>query len=376
MRRFFYLSKRLFKKKSYLLLLAFVPLLVAALRGVSTQDSGFVKIVLYAEEKEGLADEVIASLLSQESVVLFETAECLEEAYDKLNRQQADAIWIFHADFDRLLAEFAKSPENVEQQGKPVTIVEREDNVMLLLTREKLYGVVAPHLYYVMYQEYVTSLLPETEAVPEQELLKIYEESAVIDTLVDFAHMDGTAEERTSYLVAPLQGLLSLLVVLAGFAATMFFMKDEENGVFDRIALEKRQQALYLYQFTVAFYVGIAVLLALYFSGLFTGFGYEITALFLLILMCMGFCSLCKRILKYPRRIGIAMVISLLLMLVFCPVFFHVKKVRLLQCLLPPYYYLSAAHNTEYLKHMLVYACVAFAVNGLWNAFRMNGNNP
>ncbi len=370
MRNFFYLSKRLFKKKSYLLLLAFVPLLVWSLQSISTQESGFVKIVLYAEEKEVLTDAVMNALRSKESVVHVEAVEHLEEAYEKLNRQQADAIWIFHGDFNRRLAAFAKSPTNVAQSEKLVTVVEKEDNVVFQLTREKLYGALAPHLYYAMYQDYVTSLLAETDEISEQELLQIYEESAVIDQLVEFVHMDGTEEERTSYLLMPLRGLLSLLIVLGGFAAILFFIQDEQNGMFDRIAYEKRLGKRYLYQFTVALYIGIAVLAALYFSGLFTNPGYEITALLLFICASMGFCSLCQRILKHPHRIGVAMVVCMLLMLVLCPIFFNVKKVRLLQYLLPAHYYLCAVHNTVYLKYMLVYSCVVFILDGILELFQ------
>jgi hypothetical protein len=47
------LSKRFFKKVSFVILLLSIPLLTAGLRIVSHQDSGMLKIILCAEDEEG-----------------------------------------------------------------------------------------------------------------------------------------------------------------------------------------------------------------------------------------------------------------------------------------------------------------------------------
>ena len=363
MRYFYYLSKRLFRKKSYLVILALVPILVWAMRYISFQDSGVLKIALYDESDSEIAKEVILSLMNENSVVLFETVDEWESAEKLLKGQKIDAIWIFKDNFDELLKAFAAGTGADAQQ--PFVIVEREDNVALQLAREKLYGAVAPFLYYYIYEDFVAEITETNEILPSEELQSIYDNYSSVEFFVQFTYIDGEMDEDMNYLVTPLRGMLSLFIVLGGFAATLFFMQDEENGILDCIPFDKRQGKLYVYQFAVTVYIGIAVLFALAFAEISTSIGYEIITMSLFLLMCMGFCSILKLILRSPKRLGLAMVVCMIIMLVLCPVFFNIKNGRIIQYVLPPFYYLSSAHNPGYLKDMAIYCVIAFVGNYL-----------
>ena len=64
------LSKRFFKKFSFIILLCTVPLLVLGLKNVSTEDTGMLKILLYAEDPEDeTVRELTAKMLKEDSVI-------------------------------------------------------------------------------------------------------------------------------------------------------------------------------------------------------------------------------------------------------------------------------------------------------------------
>ena len=57
------LSKRFFKKVSFVILLLSIPLLTAGLRIVSHQDSGMLKIILCAEDEDLLTKDIMEGFL-------------------------------------------------------------------------------------------------------------------------------------------------------------------------------------------------------------------------------------------------------------------------------------------------------------------------
>lgn len=362
---FFYFSKRLFKKKSYLILLVLIPLMIRGMMQIAVQDSGILRIMVMAEDKESeKMKDIFSELLNQDSVILIEEAQDKEMAYQLLNAQKLDAIWIFRENFDDLLLRYVEQYKEGLPTEALVEVVVREDNVALQLAREKLYGVLAPHLYYAMYQEYIKEFWSQ-EREEVVGLSEIYEKSKVDDCLVQFSYIDGTVEEKPDYLVTPLRGMLAILIVLAGFAAVMYYIQDEETGIMDNVPMDKRLGRLHLYQFTVLIYPALAALIALGISGLMTRIGYEVFLMLLFLFQCMGFCVFLKQVLGQPRRLGIGMVICVLMMLMLCPVFFVVKKARMIQYLLPPFFYLSAVHNLEYVVNMIIY-CI---ISSLFNLF-------
>ena len=364
LRFFYYISKRLFKKKSYLVLLFMVPLLILAMKFVATEESGVVRIALCREDKnDETTEKMVSSLKEMNSVILFEEADDLDAAKERLSAGKADAVWFFKTDIDTKLRDFAKESGRTKYWEPPVLVLAREDNVALQLAREKLYGVMAPYLYYYMYEDTVLAMTEKAGSKPAEDMQTIYKDSAVQDCLVQFAYIDGTTEDNMNYLLTPLRGMLAILIVVSGFAATLFFLQDEERGVLDHISHKNRQGMLYLYQFSVILYVCIAVLAALFLLGSSTTVLYELSVMALFLLMTMNFCTFWKQLLQYPHRLAVGMLVCIVLMLVLCPIFLTLKGFGMLQCLLPPYYYLTSIHNPNVLPNMVIYCVLGFLLN-------------
>lgn len=359
----FYLTcKRLIKKPSFFLLLCSIPLLVAAMQMVSQEESGMLKIVLYQENTEDeLSSKLVTDLLTQESVLQYVQVETEEEAYAAVRSTEADAAWIFPDDMQEKLDTYIAGAYDREF----IKIIEREDNVALQLSREKLYGALYSYFPYSVYRDFVQNELAAGQEISEEELLAYYEGSRVEGNLFQLSFISGESSEMNAteqnYLTAPVRGLLSLLVILSGLAATMYFLQDEEAGVFDRVALPAREKYLYGYQAAAMIYIGAATLLALFLTGNFWGIK-EVGLMLLFMLMNVGFCSVIKKICKNLQRLGTCIPLLMMGMLVLCPIFFAVRRFRVLQCLLPPFYYLNAIHNNRYVWQMILYCAVVFGI--------------
>ncbi|MGN0431423.1 MAG: hypothetical protein ACI4EQ_03610 [Lachnospiraceae bacterium] len=362
----FYLTcKRLIKKRSFFLLLCSIPILVLAMRLVSKEESGMLKIVLFQENTEDeLSSKMMADLLTEESVLQYEQVYSEEEAYRAVMSAEADAAWIFPDKMQNKLDEYIAGAYD----QAVIKIVEREDNVALQLSREKLYGALYSYFPYSVYQNFIQSELPGGKEASEEELYSYYEESRVEGELFKLSFINGGDNEmkpaEQNYLTAPVRGLLSLMVILSGLAATMYFLQDEEAGVFDRVALRDRHKYLYGYQIAAMVYTGAAVLLALFFSESFMGIQ-EAGFMLLYVLMNVGFCSIIKTVCKNLQRLGTCIPLLMIGMLVLCPVFFAVRRFRMLQYLLPPFYYLNVIHNRSYIPQMLLYCFVTFCIKFL-----------
>lgn len=356
-------SKRLFKKGSFWLLLCAVPLLAIGMRSLSVGESGMLHILLCQENpSDPLSGEIAAKLLTEKSVIQYTLAEREEDAYRSVELGEADGAWIFPDEMQMQLDRFTAG--ELWEDGL-IRIVEREDNVALRLSREKLFGVIYPYLSYSLYQNFIRKELG-IEA-DEETLRRDFESSAVEGSLFRFAYAggDGGTSDAAmqNYLVTPVRGMLALMVLLSGLAATMFFLRDREKGVLDVVPFHKRRGYLYLYQFAVMGYVAIAMLAALYICGVYVGAYREVIRIAVYAAMCAGFCSLLERICGNLYRLAAGIPILMLLCFVLCPVFFSVRQLKLLQYLLPPFYYLNAIHNESYFYRMILYCIIVYVID-------------
>lgn len=360
---FYLLSKRLIKKPGFLLLLCLIPVFAVGISMLSGQESGMLKIVLCREnEADALSSQIVADLLGQESVLQYVEAESREAAYEAVRSGEADAAWIFPDNMQEQLDSYTAG-ENYD--AKLVTIVEREDNVVLQLSREKLYGALYSYFPYSLYQNYVRHELTIPDELSDETLLENHEAARVEGNLFERAYVTGEPEEETqeeNYLTAPLRGMLALVIVLCGLAATMYYLQDEAAGVFDLIPLWHRTRYLYCYQLSGMLYAGVAALVAMWLSGSFSGIPAEVGRMALYLLMCVSFCSVIKRLCGNMKRLGTCIPLLMIGMFVLCPVFFAVRRFRPVQYLLPPFYYLNVVHNGTFLYCMLLYCVIGIMV--------------
>lgn len=268
---------------------------------------------------------------------------------------EADTAWIFTED----LADRLRTVASRKRIGPVVKVVERKESVSLIFSREILGGALYPAFSYVVYEEFVRNDLGLSE-VTEEELRQAYERTLVEGSLFEMAYLDGgqDTEEDFHYLQAPLRGILSVWLVLCGLAACLYYMQDEEQGVFSKIPVTRRLPAAFGVCAVFLSDAALVVLLACKLAGVFTVWHREVISCVLFACATLAFCNLIRLLVRTPERLGSSMLILTAGMLVLCPVFLNLRSFRAVKYLLPSYYYLLSIHNVRYLYGMAIYTTV------------------
>lgn len=350
---FLMLSKRLYKKPSFLALMLLIPLCVAIFTGAARQDSGFVHILLAQEQADDtVATQVVDSLLAKKGAVLFERMDTPEAALDAVRSGQADEAWIFPADTAAATQAFVEG-----RQRYVVQVVTQEQTVVSQLAREKLSGAMYEYLAKAYYLDFIRSRFSQLDAFTDRELIAYFEEVKVSEELFVYGDPAGGADnsQETNYLTSPIRGLLAVLMLLCGMATTLFYMQDEAAGTFAWVRQNRRGITALGCVVTATVNVSLVLLLSLCFSALAGNVLREILALLLYSLCCGAFCLLLKEIFPGMRSYAAIVPLMTVVLIGICPVFFDFRNWPFFQLLLPPTYYINAAYNSQYGLYMLAY---------------------
>ena len=362
LRRFFLwywlFTKRLFRRPAFWILLLCVPLLSGALSLASRQDSGVVRVALFCGAESGPARRSSDRLLHSDSLVRCAEYETEDAALDALRRDDADAAWLFRDNAEEELERF------VARRGTHgvVLVVEREDNVFLRLAREQLAAALYPEASRALFRSFLIERLGVPEDTPEALLEDYYNTAVAEDPIIVFSHLDGSETRSADYLVAPVRGLLSLLLILSGLASAMAFCADERRVVFLRLRAPQRRFLPFLCHFSALLPLGLAALLALRLAGLLGALPRELGLMLLYCAAAAAFSELLRKLCRNAPRLGALIPVLMAVMLALCPVFFDLKGLDALQRLLPPWYYLSAIHSGSFAWQLAAFALAAGAL--------------
>lgn len=359
---FHLLNKRLLKKASFCILLGFIPLLVIGINIMSKEESGILKIALYQENAEdAISNQVINTLLESESVLRFVVSSSEEEAYEMVQSADADAAWIFPAQMQKKIQSFA---QNVFVSEGPISIVQREDNTALQVSREILFGALYPHCAYAVYEDFVAEELQITDKISEDQLREYYESGDIKGNLFQMRYLNGNlVEGSVSYLSLPIRGFLALMMVLCGLSMGLYFYQDDKRGFFAWTPVKRKLFWNVSYYLPGLFDMGVIVLIALSMTEVFTNWANELLLMVLYIFMLLGFTELIRRICGNMIRLGAVIPVMMILMLILCPIFLRAIDAGPIQLLIPPYYYLNAVNNEQYIGGMVGYIVIVYSIN-------------
>lgn len=355
-------TKRLYKKPTFLVLLALIPLLVLGYSTVARQDSGVVSIALASYDNEDRLTNAIMDDLGESKLISFHRCDTPEKAMQLLETGRVDAAWIFPAKLVDKFCKFINSPFNPSF----IKVVERQSTIPLKLAREKLSGAVFAHCTPQLYLNYIRREIPQLKNVADEELLKHYEAIKVDGRLFEFSFMDGTNAdellEKSSYMTAPVRGLLAVVVVLCGLAGAMYAMQDEKRGTFAWLPERKRPFAELAGELICTANASVAMVIALALFGVTEHWLREAVNLLLFILAVCAFSMLVSRLCVSLRVLCTAAPVLLVTMIAICPVLFDLGQFYQLQLLFPPTYYINAVYSNQYLLWMAFYALICFAL--------------
>ena len=354
------LTKRLFRKPAFWILLLCVPLLSAAMAVAAKGDRGIVRVALYCPADVDVARRCADRLLHADSLVRCAESEAAARAAVQADR--ADAAWIFRDSAEDELQRFA----TFRGTRGVVLVVEREDNVFLRLAREQLAASIYPEASRALFRSFLIDRLGVPEDTPESVFERYYSTRVEDAPIIVFTHIDGNpADQGADYLVAPVRGLLALLLILTGLASAMYYYEEERRETFLRLRKPLRRFLPLLFHLAALLPVGLVALLALRAAGLLIAWPRELGIMLLYCAAAAAFCELLRKLFRGQARLGALIPILMAVMLALCPVFFDLKRLEAVRRLLPPYYYLNAIRSGAFIWQMAVFALASAALAAL-----------
>ena len=307
------LTKRLFKKWSFWLLLLAVPLLVLGMRGIAAQKASVLTMVFFAEPSEdGLGAEIARQLEASDGLICYERCTSEEQLRDRVAYGKADGGYVIPAELSALVREYVDGKRQaLPYDGHLILFVAREDNIALKLAREQFFSVIFPSISEMLTESFTLkqeefASMDETQA--SQRLKTLYDELSVDDSIFEFALGSSGETERlsqTNYLTAPLRGLLAVFVLACGLTMALYLIRDRRDGLLAQLPVHLRPVISWIYIFSGTLVCGAAAFAGLVFSGTFTSWPGECLRMVLLILAVTAFSWLVSSIfenIKAPCR--------------------------------------------------------------------------
>lgn len=374
---FYMLTKRLLRQWSFLLLLCLIPLVTFGASLAMKQESGVMHILLCNEGQDESAARIIDSLLNDGSIISFSGCDSLQEAKQLVAAQHADAVWIFPSDFSKKMDAFVSesiSPEPFIQ------IIQSEDSMTLRIAQQKLFGAMAREFSLSNYKTFAYANIVTEEMVSFETLESYYDNRKQGGDIVRIRRLDSESEVdvgNMNYLTAPIRGLLSLLVVLCTLASTMYFLKEQSEGKFSWLPVNKRIIPALASCFSAALLSGTAVFIALQFAGISVHpAAYEACCMLVFVLASTSFCSVFCVLFRSAGKVGALLPGLLIVMLALSPIFFNVKVLKPVRILLPTVYYLQSIYNTQFLFYGIAYSLVSGSLSVVLNIVITSRSQP
>lgn len=351
------LSKRLYKKPTFLALMVLIPVLVLGYTAISGGESGVITIGLACEGTDAMTRDIFTELQESSQLLNFQICADPQAAESLLRAGKLDAVWIFPENLAEEMEAFVQKPTSANAFIK---VLEREDSVALMLSREKLSGVIYPRVTQRVYVRFLRDLAPELSHLSDEQLLTYYLDTDLSFDLFDFGST-GSQQEEISYLRFPLRGLLGILILLCALATQMYYIRDMESGTFAWIGRHRQFLPELGCQMASTLHIAAICLICLAFSGLAGDLGTELLILVMYSLCCGVFAMALRQLCGTVTLLGSVLPLMIVVALVICPVFFDLGPLRSLQYLLPPTYYINAAYNSRYLMYMAGYIAITGA---------------
>ena len=357
------LTKRFFKKPVFILILALIPLLVVALNIVANQDSGVASVALVQENKEDkLSSEIVEDLLSENSIIRYVQSD-MNESEELLKTGKVDSVWIFSDDFQKRTDKVAVSQS---ESNYLVKIIEREKTASLLLLHEKLYGTLFKYCSESLYLNFATENVDELKEKTEEQLMEYYDDIHTDETLFEYLHIGSDTSSQSineeNYLVTPLRGIFSILIILCGLAVSMLFQKDVSKGLFSWVPYRTAPVLACVYHYIPIIIISALSLISLIVVGLTGSILREILMIILYSLCCTIFCMIIRLLCGNIKVLSVLTPVIVVALFAICPVFYDFQSLWAIQMIFPTFYYLKAVYNDAYLLYMVAYFIISLCI--------------
>ncbi|SDB56608.1 ABC-2 type transport system permease protein [Pseudobutyrivibrio sp. YE44] len=347
--KYLLLFKRLLKKKSYILMLMVVPLMVMFLNIIGSAPSGLMTIGVCFMGDGEVSQAIKADLEENPGNFHFVFYDDVSQVGSDVRDMVLDEGWIVPdaVDWDIL--------------NMKAGIFIREQGISHMLAKEVFLSRVYPYYSKAFMNRYAA------EKGYTEDLSAHFDSINVNSDLFEMGYFDEKASDSeldsTSYLLLPLRGILSLHLMLCAIAASMYYIEDERNGLF--IFWHTRFKALreFVYYFVILFIPCIMMLLGLKLGGVFTSLIPELAKLLVYVILLIGLAAFFRRIINDTKKQGLSLPVVIFGSAIFSPVFIEFKEAGNLRMVVPSFHYLYSIHDMHFFYTMCIYAAGALIIS-------------
>lgn len=367
------LLKRLSKKPLLIITLLLIPLSVLFLVHTTKPEDSILKVAIYCPdaEQDSPSQALTDTLMSlSNSAIRFCPVEKQEMVYQAIENQSADCGYLIPDDLDRNIASYIKNGTSI------LTAVHADDEMSTKVIDEIVLSKVYRIFSYQFVEHYLTTKLDAP--VDTSSLKTSYDKYCKDELLFSFEYTDGQKEKdlskTTNFLLLPLRGLLSVMILLVCLCSNFLWYEDQKTGLSKLLFPKAKHCFSFLSLLIPAFFAGALGLLSLYLSHIAENTFSELGAIAGLLVACMGLSYLLRNLLPslpmYLACIPLLIVSSLIL----CPVFISLGSffpaISQISRIFPTRYYLEALHYPQSLYALYGYGIITFLLGYLLSTIR------
>lgn len=363
--RYLLLLKRLFKKKSYILMLAIVPLMVLALKGMGSGDAGLMTIGVYIPGEDYASSALKKSIETEPGSFRYIFYDDGEKLIADVKSQKLSEGWICPDNLDEAVENIVASGQTNEK----IEIIIREQGLSHLLGREVLNSRVYKSLARQMASTYISGKLYKGNPTEEQQekILDTFDSYEINGNLFELGYLDDSQPQNnndTNYIMMPLRGMLALWLLTLSIAASMYYIEDEKNGLFIWWKAPISVARDFFYYGVIMLIPTIMVLVGLKMGGVNTSLSREILTIIIYDFTLICLASILREIIGSIKGLGIITPILIMATALLSPVFIDIKAGRTFQKICPTFHYLYSIHDDYYLKTLMLFGIALLII---WN---------
>lgn len=217
-------AKRFLRQKFFLLLLLAMPVGTLWFAYLAHQDQTCVKVGIVNEQRNLFGTNVGEELLGHQGIIQFCPMNSEEGMKQAIRQGKLECGYLFPAEMQEKYRQ--------HQYTGVVSEYYRKGSLFHTIAREVVLTGIFRQYGQVMVDEYIRhSGFFRVEHMLENEIVQQYQENLKNQETFSFFFNDQTKVKNQlgDYLVAPIRGMISLLIMLAGFCGLSLYREDQRR---------------------------------------------------------------------------------------------------------------------------------------------------
>ena len=362
MKWFVLLTKRNFKKPSFIFILLLIPVVTLAVTLITSRDTSVMHIGYTCEDTPADSTrELFTSFEKDSGIIAFRHYTDEKSGEKALENGEIESLWVFPQDIKNETEKYFSGDKTAF-----IKMINRVGNEMTEASRDRLFCEIFPHVAYTLFEDYVTLELPGGDSLSEEELLYYYTSRGIDTDIIKVVTVNNSGEiqeNRGNYITSPLRGIVSVAVLLSSLAAAMYTLSDIQRGLYALFPLIKRLALFLCSLLSSVIPASVTALVSIYLAGLGEGLTDEIFKMVLFAMACAFVSLLLMGLFKTPKAFAVSVPIIVISAIVFSPVFINLKAVPVIQGIFPSYYYLYSFTDTHQALYLALYTLTCGALS-------------